>query len=239
MIGKYLTHDVFQTKGQTWHELSDPILHIELRRWAHLFLIAPTSANTLAKIANGLCDNLLVCLLLRLLLTLQSNVLRAWNPHIPILLAPAMNTQMYTHPITALHLSLIKTHLPYIEVVNPIEKILACGDVGMGGMAEWGDVVGRVVRKLNLRIRPESEEDEDEDEDKAAGLLDDETRIEADNKDEDEDDEGEEEDEGIRAGGEEHEDEKRDNEVREREEEEEERQHLSRLASRVDVTKSS
>ena len=46
---------------RTWHELSDPILHIELRRWAHLLLIAPTSANTLAKIANGLCDNLLVC----------------------------------------------------------------------------------------------------------------------------------------------------------------------------------
>jgi Flavoprotein len=45
---------------KTWHELSDPILHIELRRWAHLLLIAPTSANTLAKIANGLCDNLLV-----------------------------------------------------------------------------------------------------------------------------------------------------------------------------------
>jgi len=146
-----------------------------------------------------------------------------------------MNTQMYTHPITAHHLSLIKTHLPYIELVNPIEKVLACGDVGMGGMAEWGDVVGRVVRKLNLRIRPESE---DEEEDEVVGRLEDETHVEGDGKDEDED-EGEEEDEGIRAGGEEHEDEKRDNEVREREEEEEERQHLSRLASRVDVTKSS
>ena len=160
--------------------------------------------------------------------------MRAWNPHIPILLAPAMNTQMYTHPITAHHLSLIKTHLPYIEVVNPIEKILACGDVGMGGMAEWGDVVGRVVRRLNLRIRPESGE-EDENEDEVLGRLEDETHVEEDDKD----DEGEEEDEGIRAGGEEHEDEKRDNEVREREEEEEERQHLSRLASRVEVTKSS
>ncbi len=160
--------------------------------------------------------------------------MRAWNPHIPILLAPAMNTQMYTHPITAHHLSLIKTHLPYIELVNPIEKILACGDVGMGGMAEWGDVVGRVVRRLNLRIRPESGE-EDENEDEVLGRLEDETHVEEDDKD----DEGEEEDEGIRAGGEEHEDEKRDNEVREREEEEEERQHLSRLASRVEVTKSS
>jgi len=135
-----------------------------------------------------------------------------------------MNTQMYTHPITAHHLQLIKTHLPYIEMVNPIEKILACGDVGMGGMAEWGDVVGRVVRKLHLRIKPESD-----DEDEVDGAADDDTHVE----DEDEDDEGEEEDEGIRAGGEEHEDEKRDNEVREREEEEEERQVLSRLATKT------
>ena len=123
-----------------------------------------------------------------------------------------MNTQMYTHPITAHHMSLIKTHLPYIEFINPIEKVLACGDVGMGGMAEWGDVVGRVVRKLHLRIRP-----------------DDETQLD---DDDDDDDEAEEEDEGIRAGGEEHEDEKRDNEVREREEEEEERQEIVRLATR-------
>jgi phosphopantothenoylcysteine decarboxylase len=143
-----------------------------------------------------------------------------------------MNTQMYSHPITAHHLSLIKSLLSYIEIVNPIEKVLACGDVGMGGMAEWGDVVGRVVRKLNLRIRPESD-DEDDDE----GQMEDETHVDEDDEDEDEDEGDEEEDEGIRAGGEEHEDEKRDNEVREREEEEEERQHMSRMASRVDVTK--
>lgn len=130
---------------------------------------------------------------------------------------------MYTHPITAHHLSLIKTHLPYIEFINPIEKVLACGDVGMGGMAEWGDVVGRVVRKLHLRIRPESDDDDDE----VAGPMEDETQLDNDN-----DDEAESEDEGIRAGGEEHEDEKRDNEVREREEEEEERQEIVRLATR-------
>ena len=143
-----------------------------------------------------------------------------------------MNTQMYTHPITTHHLSLIKTHLSYIELVNPIEKILACGDVGMGGMAEWGDVVGRVVRKLNLRIRPESDDEDGKDERKSE----DGTR---DNKDgADGDEEEDEEDEGIRAGGEEHEDEKRDNEIREREEEEEEeRQQMSRMASLVDVTK--
>jgi phosphopantothenoylcysteine decarboxylase len=141
-----------------------------------------------------------------------------------------MNTQMYTHPITTHHLSLIKTHLPYIELINPIEKILACGDVGMGGMAEWGDIVGRVVKKLNLRIRPESDDDDD-DEDEINGHMEDITQLDED--EEDSEDEGEEEDEGIRAGGEEHEDEKRDNEVREREEEEEERQEMSRMASRV------
>src|SRR3981189_3462328 len=117
-----------------------------------------------------------------------------------------MNTQMYTHPITAHHISLIKTHLPYIEFIHPIEKVLACGDVGMGGMAEWGDVVGRVVRKLHLRIRPESDDDAD-----VTGQMEDETQLD---NDDDDDDEAEEEDEGIRAGGEEHEDEKRDNEVR-------------------------
>jgi phosphopantothenoylcysteine decarboxylase len=142
-----------------------------------------------------------------------------------------MNTQMYTHPITAHHLQLIKTHLPYIEMINPIEKVLACGDVGMGGMAEWGDVVGRVVRKLHLRIKPESD-----DEDEVAGPMDDDTHV--DDEEDEEDDEDEEEDEGIRAGGEEHEDEKRDNEEREREEEEEERQVLSRLASKVTLTSS-
>ena len=44
-----------------WSGRGDPVLHIELRRWADLLLIAPLDANTLAKIAGGLCDNLLVC----------------------------------------------------------------------------------------------------------------------------------------------------------------------------------
>ncbi len=63
------------------------ILHIELRRWAHLLAVAPLSANTLAKIANGMADNLL------------TSVVRCWDisgdgPARPrILVAPAMNTQ--------------------------------------------------------------------------------------------------------------------------------------------------
>lgn len=43
-----------------WTKRCDPVLHIELRRWADLFVIAPLDANTLGKIASGICDNLLV-----------------------------------------------------------------------------------------------------------------------------------------------------------------------------------
>ncbi|OAI41672.1 phosphopantothenoylcysteine decarboxylase, partial [Planctomycetaceae bacterium SCGC AG-212-D15] len=70
----------------------DPVLHIELRRWAELLVVAPLDANTLAKFANGLADNCLTC------------VWRAWNPARPIVLAPAMNTLMWEHPLTARHL---------------------------------------------------------------------------------------------------------------------------------------
>ena len=53
--------------------MGDPVLHIELRRWADVLLLAPLSANTLAKAASGLCDNLLTC------------VVRAWDFDKPLL----------------------------------------------------------------------------------------------------------------------------------------------------------
>jgi len=51
----------------SWKKRGDEVLHIELRKWADLLLIAPLSANTMAKISNGICDNLLVCLFIYLL----------------------------------------------------------------------------------------------------------------------------------------------------------------------------
>src|SRR5205085_5895604 len=74
------------------YQRDDEVLHIELRRWAELFLIAPLDANTLAKLATGLADNCLTC------------VWRAWDPSRPVVLAPAMNTLMWEHPLTARHL---------------------------------------------------------------------------------------------------------------------------------------
>lgn len=141
-----------------------PILHIELRRWADLLVIAPLSANSLAKLVAGLSDNLLL------------SVVRAWDttgaldshPHPRgrkiIVVAPAMNTAMWTHPVTAKHMRVLEedwgvgsTSLPsssvcagWIEVLRPVEKTLACGDVGDGAMREWSEIVRRIETLLFL-----------------------------------------------------------------------------------------
>ena len=136
------------------YQRDDPVLHIELRKWADLFLLAPLDANTLAKLAVGLCDNCLTC------------VWRAWDPAKPVILAPAMNTLMWTNAFTKRHLRAIgadfgASHVPghlddatllaqindrakNFRIVSPVEKKLACGDTGIGGLAEVADLVQAV-----------------------------------------------------------------------------------------------
>ncbi|XP_019474895.1 phosphopantothenoylcysteine decarboxylase isoform X1 [Meleagris gallopavo] len=103
-----------EDEWQLWKGRSDPVLHIELRRWADLMLVAPLDANTLAKLANGICDNLLTC------------VIRAWDLHKPLLFCPAMNTAMWEHPITAQQVEQLKG-FGYIEIPCVVKK-LVCGD---------------------------------------------------------------------------------------------------------------
>ena len=127
---------------QAWKEPGDPVLHIELRRWAHIFLIAPLDANSLAKIANGLCDNLL------------SLVVRAWDLSRPLLFAPAMNSYMWSHPITAHHVTTL-THFGYIQIPC-IEKLLMCGERGFGGMNEVCvivEIIKSTIDKLQQETR--------------------------------------------------------------------------------------
>ncbi|KAJ3525145.1 hypothetical protein NMY22_g10694 [Coprinellus aureogranulatus] len=83
------------------YKIGDPILHIELRRWADIVLVAPCSANTLAKIAQGVCDNVV------------TSLMRALSPTTPTYIFPAMNTLMYEHPLTAEHLHVVKEVIKY------------------------------------------------------------------------------------------------------------------------------
>uniref|UniRef100_A0A3B5LNP4 Phosphopantothenoylcysteine decarboxylase n=1 Tax=Xiphophorus couchianus TaxID=32473 RepID=A0A3B5LNP4_9TELE len=117
-----------------WTDRSDPVLHIELRRWADLLIIAPLDANTLGKIASGICDNLLTC------------VVRAWDTSRPLLFCPAMNTAMWMHPITAQQVSRLK-EFGYVEIPC-ISKKLVCGDEGKGAMAEVSTIVSAVRQYL-------------------------------------------------------------------------------------------
>jgi phosphopantothenoylcysteine decarboxylase len=144
-------------QGQLYRR-GDPVLHIELRRWAELLLIAPLDANSLAKLAYGLADNCLTC------------VCRAWDRERPVIVAPAMNTLMWDHPATSRHLRQLAAdaaagELPpelgladlideinkrcaHLRIVPPQSKRLACDDVGMGAMASLEDIASAVIELL-------------------------------------------------------------------------------------------
>ena len=114
-----------------WAKVGDGVLHIELRAWADIAVVAPLSANTLAKVAHGLCDNLVTC------------VLRAWEWQAkPLVLCPAMNTAMWDHPLTQPQLDAVCafSRTKRTVVVQPVSKVLACGDVGTGALAAPADI---------------------------------------------------------------------------------------------------
>jgi phosphopantothenoylcysteine decarboxylase len=163
--------DADEWPGHRWGR-GDPVLHIVLRQWADLLIVAPLDANTLAKFALGLSDNLLTCLF------------RAWDFSRPVVLAPAMNTLMWRSPVTLRHLRQIlddradvppdapaswtlddadaafARHAPRLVLVPPQAKRLACGDVGVGAMAEVATLAETVRRWANLAPAGPDGEDE-------------------------------------------------------------------------------
>lgn len=116
-----------------WRKKGDPILHIELRKWADVMVIAPLSANSLGKIVNGLCDNLL------------TSVVRAWDFQKPLVVAPAMNSYMWESPITSKQLDELR--FLGIYMIPPVSKVLACGDEGFGAMASV-ETIAETVKEL-------------------------------------------------------------------------------------------
>ncbi|KAK3377877.1 flavoprotein-domain-containing protein [Podospora didyma] len=146
------------------------ILHIELRRWADILVVAPLSANTMAKIVNGISDNLL------------TSVIRAWDTDASIdnnkkiiAVAPAMNSAMWRHPITAKQIRVLaedwgvqeeqptaavsegetplaagQTSSGWFQVIKPISKTLACGDTGDGAMASVDTIRAVIESRLGM-----------------------------------------------------------------------------------------
>ncbi|GAB6884816.1 phosphopantothenoylcysteine decarboxylase [Streptococcus equinus ATCC 33317] len=108
--------------------------HIELAKKADLFVLAPASANTLAKLAHGMADNIVTATALAL------------PAETPKLIAPAMNTKMYDNPLTQRNIRILK-EVGYQEI-EPRSSLLACGDVGRGALAEQDAILERIIKSL-------------------------------------------------------------------------------------------
>ena len=107
--------------------------HIALAHNADLFLVAPATANFLAKAAAGIADDMLTTVLLAV-------------HDIPVMIAPAMNNYMYDNPVTQRNIRTL-TELGF-RFIEPREGLLACGDVGRGALAEPEVIVQKVLEAL-------------------------------------------------------------------------------------------
>jgi len=106
--------------------------HITLASKAGLILIAPATANIIAKIASGICDDLLTC------------VVAATKA--PVLIAPAMNENMYNNRITQSNIAKLKD-LGFV-FISPKKGKLACGTVGMGCLADGEEILKEIKKRL-------------------------------------------------------------------------------------------
>jgi phosphopantothenoylcysteine decarboxylase len=106
--------------------------HIELADAADLLLIAPATANVIAKMASGIADDALTCIALAL------------NPDANILIAPAMNGKMWRHPATRENVKILKSR--GAEFIGPDEGMLSCGYEGIGRLWPVEKITERALR---------------------------------------------------------------------------------------------
>jgi phosphopantothenoylcysteine decarboxylase/phosphopantothenate--cysteine ligase len=112
---------------ETTESWSNDFNHIDIGKWADIFIIAPATANTINKINAGIADNLL----LQTYLAFTKEVL----------IAPAANTNMYLHPTT-------QNSLKNLQIIEADSGLLACGDSGIGKMADIKDIFYKTLRLL-------------------------------------------------------------------------------------------
>lgn len=140
--GAFVTPLVLQTlTGEAVRsQLLDPgeegqIDHIALADWAELYVVAPATAHTLARLAQGLADDLVTCV--------------ALATRAPLLLAPAMNVNMWDHPATRANVALLRER--GVRLVGPEAGELACGWEGEGRMADPATIAGAAELALGSR----------------------------------------------------------------------------------------
>lgn len=109
--------------------------HIELADAARLMVIAPATANTIAKLASGIADNALTCIALAL------------NKDARILIAPAMNSKMWIHPATQRNVDILKSR--GADFIGPEQGLLACGYEGIGKLCPVEQIAQRVFDLLD------------------------------------------------------------------------------------------
>jgi phosphopantothenoylcysteine decarboxylase / phosphopantothenate---cysteine ligase len=115
--------------------LDSAIEHISEAEWADALVVAPATANILAKFAHGIADDFLTTMYLA--------------TTAPVVVAPAMNVNMWKHPATQANLETLRCR--GVQVVEPAAGYLACGMVGEGRLAEPETIVEQVLRVLNYR----------------------------------------------------------------------------------------
>ena len=119
--------DMFESQGQSWS-----MHHIALAQKASLILIAPATANIIGKLAHGISDDLLTCI--------------AITTKAPILIAPAMNNEMYKNSIVQENIAKLKKH--GFQFIDPVKGQLACGINDIGHLAEVEHIVSVALRSL-------------------------------------------------------------------------------------------
>jgi len=127
LSGNPVLSDFYTGKDGTWNS------HVELGQWADIMLIAPVTASSMGKMVNGIADNLLVATYM--------------SARCPVILAPAMDLDMYNHPSTRRNIDLLKSYQNHI--IEPVTGELASGLYGKGRMEEPEVIVERLREILN------------------------------------------------------------------------------------------
>ena len=133
-------HPVMTNALATGHTAGESAVeHVAWARWADVFCVAPMTASLLGRFACGIADDAL------------STVHLALEPRVPVVLCPAMNTQMWEHPVVQRNLKWLD-ELGRYRLIAPVEKRLACGDVGVGGLAEVSDITAQLHALQPTRV---------------------------------------------------------------------------------------